>query len=238
MQPARTNPHRGSPSPARSLNGQPLCIPTTAATLEGFRAWAVSDAFPESGRIAFLDQEIWIDMSPENFDTHGLVRSEISRVLLNLVRKHKLGLYFPDRTLLTNVAAGLSAEPDGAFALWKTLRSGRVALVPLLDRPDQSKELQGTPDWVMEIVSDSSVRKDTRRLPILYHRAGIAEYWLIDARGAEIDFRILLHGPEGYQPAALRAGWQKSRVFGRGFRLQRRRGELDIWEYSLKVKPA
>jgi hypothetical protein len=152
MQPVRATPRRSvpraeklPPAGASPRHGQPLRIPISAATLEGFRAWAVSDEFPDAGRIAFIDQEIWIDMSPESLETHGLVRTEIGCVIANLIRRHKLGLYFPNRTLLTNTAAGLSAELDGAFALWKALRSRRVSLVPRVDNPEQSKEVRGTP---------------------------------------------------------------------------------------------
>jgi hypothetical protein len=70
-----------------------------------------------------------------------------------------------------------------------------------------------------------------------YHRANVSEYWLIDARGPKIDFQILLHEPTGYVPAPKRAGWQLSRVFGRSFRLTRRRDRLGSWEYTLHVKP-
>ena len=43
---------------------------------------------------------------------------------------------------------------------------------------------------MIEIVSDSSVAKDTRRLPAAYHKAGVGEFWLVDARGPETSFTI------------------------------------------------
>src|SRR5262249_26589734 len=98
-------------------------------------------------------------------------------------------------------------------------------------------ELEGTPDWVLEIVSDSSVEKDTQELRSAYHRARIPEYWLIDARGDEIVFLILLRRRKGYAAAAVRDGWQRSKVFGRGFRLERERDEFGLWEYTLHVQP-
>jgi Uma2 family endonuclease len=222
------------PSPVS--DGPLVRIPAEAATLEGFRAWACSEGFPQRGHISFLDQEIWIDMSPEEYQTHGLVKTEVGRVLPALNRKRKLGTYFSDRTLLTNEEAGLSTEPDGAFAWWKTLRSGRAILVPREDQADRYMELKGTPDGVMEIVSNSSVAKDTVRLRRNYHRAGIPEYWLIDARGEEIDFQILVHRKTDYVAVTAQRGWLKSRVFGGEFRLLRRRGELGLWEYTLQTR--
>ena len=54
-------------------------------------------------------------------------------------------------------------------------------------------ELDGSPDMVLEVVSDSSVEKDIDVLMDLYWKAGIREYWLVDARGERIEFKILCH---------------------------------------------
>jgi Uma2 family endonuclease len=218
------------------LEDHGLSIPASALTLDGFRAWAKSDGFPERGRVSFIYPEIFVDMSPEELQTHGQVKLAITLAVGGLVQKHDLGQFYPDRTLLTNEAAGLSTEPDGAFVSWEALESGRVRLVPLEDDPERSLEVQGTPDWVMEIVSKTSVRKDTRRLREAYHRAGVPEYWLIDARGRDIAFDVLRHTPKGYVTAAGRADWQRSEVFGRSFRLERRRGRLGLWRYTLQSR--
>ena len=42
-----------------------LRIPRGAQTLAGFRRWSSSDAFPERGRIDFLEGELVIDLGPE-----------------------------------------------------------------------------------------------------------------------------------------------------------------------------
>jgi len=51
-------------------------------------------------------------------------------------------------------------------------------------------ELEGTPDMVLEVVSASSVVKDTETLLQLYWQAGIPEYWLVDARGEALEFTV------------------------------------------------
>ena len=43
-----------------------VTVPETAHTLAGFREWATSDEFPESGKISYLAGDLFIDMSPEN----------------------------------------------------------------------------------------------------------------------------------------------------------------------------
>jgi Uma2 family endonuclease len=88
----------------------------------------------------------------------------------------------------------------------------------------------------MEILSDSSVEKDTKRLRAAYHRAGILEYWLIDARGAEISFQILSWRQGGYVAVPSRDGWIHSKVFGCDFRLSRSRDRLGLWSYKLDVR--
>jgi Uma2 family endonuclease len=214
-----------------------LVVPASALTLTGFRAWARSTEFPEHGQISFLDREIYIDMSPEEIETHNKVKGEIGFVLIGLNKKRRLGEFYSDRTLLSNEEANLSTEPDAVFASWETLEAGRLRLVPRANTEGEYVELEGTPDWVMEIVSKSSVKKDTRELRAGYYRAGIAEYWLIDARGKAIDFQILVRGPEAYVATVGRGGWQRSPLFGRRFRLTRRRGRMGHWEYTLETKP-
>src|SRR5205807_2279951 len=106
-----------------------------------------------------------------------------------------------------NEAAGVANNPDATFISWAGLEKGRVHLVPRTGAQGQYIELEGTPDWVLEIVSDSSVEKDTRLLRTAYHRAGIREYWLVDARGPELVFQILQWRKAGYAAAAKRGGW-------------------------------
>ena len=138
--------------------------------------------------------------------------------------------------MVTNVAANVSNNPDASFASWKGLDSGRVRLVPRKGEEDRFKDLEGTPDWVLEVVSDGSEEKDTEWLRDAYHRAGIPEYWLVDARGDEIVFQILYHRKRGYVAAPINNGWQKSRVFGREFRLTRKRTRRNLWDYTLEMR--
>lgn len=219
------------------LDKEEIIIPATAYTLPGFRVWVRSDAFPERGHVAFIGGEIFIDMSGEELQAHNWLKAEISRGIMNLIVDQDLGRFFADRARVSNDEADLSNDPDAAFASWETLKSGRVRLVAHEERQERLLEAEGTPDWVMEIVSDSSVRKDTRLLRERYHRAGIPEYWLIDARGEDVDFQILLHRPEGYVRAPHKGKWQRSQVFGRQFRLTRKRDPIGCWFYTLQMKP-
>lgn len=48
------------------------------------------------------------------------------------------------------------------------------------DRLDQ-KGCHGAPDWVIEILSPSSVKMDCERKVKLYQETGVREYWIVDA---------------------------------------------------------
>jgi Uma2 family endonuclease len=205
-------------------------------TLAGFRDWATSSAFPEHVRASFIDQEIYLDMSNEDPETHVGVKGEITRVLLTLNRDLKRGKVYADGVLITNEEAGVSNNPDASFLRRESLQQGRVRLIPRKGRQGAYREIVGTPDWVLEVISDSSVEKDTEKLRAAYHRAGIAEYWLIDARGGDLVFEILYWRKTGYAAAPVRDGWQRSRVFGRAFRLERQRDDLGLWDYTLHVQ--
>lgn len=226
---------KSSPPPVK-VDRWSVRIPISASTLAGFRNWATSDEFPQHIRAAFIDQEIFIEMSNEEPQTQIAVKDEIGRVLLNLNREQKLGKFYGDGLLVSNEEVSVSNNPDASFATFESFRSGRVRLVPKADQVGRHREAEGTPDWVLEVISDSSVEKDTERLREAYHRAGIREYWLIDARGDDIAFEILYHSKDGYESAPIRGGWQESRVFGRSFRLERQRDPLGLWEYTLHTR--
>ncbi len=213
-------------------------IPAAAATLDGFRAWATSDDFPERGRFSFINGELFIDMSPEESEKHNKVKVEITRVVANLNVDFDLGEFYGDGTLVTNELAALSTEPDATFVKWASFDSGRIRLVPRKDRPGEFVELIGTPDWVLEVVSRSSVAKDTKVLREIYHRAGVPEYWLINALYDEVDFQILRRRRDRYVAVAVQDGWMRSPVFGRRFRLERKRNRKDRWTYKLQVATA
>jgi Uma2 family endonuclease len=209
-----------------NLDADCLCIPQSALTFNGFREWIKSDEFPDKLRVTFVSQRIYLDMSKEELETHAQVKAEICRVLMNLVKLLALGQFYLDGVLVTNVAAKVSNNPDATFISWAALESHRARFVPRKRKRDTSIEIEGSPDWVLEVVSDSSVKKDMELLREAYHQAGIREYWLVDARGSNIFFQIFHWRRTGYARASRDGDWQRSRVFGRDFHLTRRAGRL------------
>jgi len=213
-------------------------VPMDLRSLADFRGWARSDDFPERGRIDYIAGRIEVDMSPEDIFTHGTLKTEIIRVLLDRVKRFQLGHLLSDRTRISSVEGDVSAEPDVVFISRDSLRSGRARLVPKAGgEPGRYVEVEGAPDLIVEIVSDTSVVKDLRRLPPAYFRAGVSEFWLADARGEELLFQIHTPAKTAFQPVDADAdGFQPSRVFGCAFRLDRERDEEDHWVYDLVVR--
>jgi len=52
------------------------------------------------------------------------------------------------------------------------------------------------PDWICEIVSPGNAKDDTVKKLRLYHRAAIAQYWVVDPRDATMT--VMRWSPDGY----------------------------------------
>jgi len=228
-------PKRGKKTPGEDFLPMSFTIPADARDLAGFRRWSCSDAFPEHGQIFYLAGEIWVDMSPERLNSHNKLKTEMGRILANVVVEQDLGEFFTDRTRLVHRAADLSVEPDALFVSWESYESGLVKQIPTADEEDFI-ELEGSADWVVEILSPSSEKKDTQTLMHLYHLAKIKEYWLIDARGAKIRFMPYRWQETGFEPIEAKGGWYPSAVFGRAFRWQRKKNRIGQWTYLLESR--
>lgn len=208
-------------------------IPPWVIDLDSFRAWVDRDDFPDKGRIDYIKGEVWVDMSKEQLFTHVAVKTEIAAVLGRLVKTARTDLFLGDGALLSNVDADIAVNPDAVFVS----HAGRRDRGRLLEgKTGGYVEIEGSPDMVLEVVSDTSVRKDMHQLRQDYWEAGIREYWLVDARNEPLAFDILRYTPKGYRTTPKRDGWIKSNVFGKSFRLTCQTSEDDDPEYTLEVR--
>jgi Uma2 family endonuclease len=208
-------------------------IPSWVNDLESFRRWSQSRDYPQRGWVSFLNGEIWVDMSMEQLFTHNRIKTQFTVVLGGLVEREELGYYFSDGTLLSNEDSNLSTEPDGTFCSFAAIEEKRVSLVEGIE--EGHVEIEGAPDMALEIVSKYSVRKDTKILRNLYWRAGIPEYWLVNARKTPLQFDILRWTERGYSAARRGQGWLKSKVFGRSFLLEAKPDRLGHPQFFLRM---
>ncbi len=177
---------------------------------------------------------MWVDLSMEQLFDHNDVKSEINTVLRVLVKANRLGRYFTDGAFLSNVDADVSNQPDGMFVSTAALQQGQVRVVE--GRTRGHVELEGTPDMVLEVVSDSSVDKDTVVLRQAYAEAGIHEYWLVDARKEALRFDVLRLSGRRYAASRKRAGWVRSEVFDHWCRLSRQVSSDGFASFTLDVQ--
>ena len=123
-------------------------------------------AFPEDGRRhELIDGEHYVSAAPNV--RHQTILGNLYAILRELIRKHDLGwLWFgPLAVKLSEVDV---VEPDLLF-LARAHGDRRTGT-----------HLDGPPDLVVEVLSESNRRHDEVTKRRLYDRAGVEEYWIVD----------------------------------------------------------
>lgn len=209
-------------------------VPWECRTLEGFRAWVAT--FDEHGpRVSFARGNVHVETGKmsTNDETHEPLVAALNSALRQLARELDLGRYFLPPSWFTHEASSLSTEPDGFLALWGTLEAEVLRL-----NPDRASEMLGRPDMVLEVVGESSRRKDLIEHVTDYGLAGVREYWIADARGEEVVLRVLVLGPDGsYDVApADEDGWVRSPLWQRSFRVRRLPERAGLVDFDVEIR--
>ncbi len=78
--------------------------------------------------------------------------------------------------------------------------------------PDKVQDdgIHGAPDFVVEVLSDSTAYKDLSTKKELYERAGVREYWLVNPQNGSVFTYALVDGHYGPTIEILRGGAVKS----------------------------
>jgi Uma2 family endonuclease len=219
------------------LVDEAVTFPAGLFSLEKFRDWAHSRAFPRRGRISWLAGSLEVDMSREELETHNKVKGCLFGGIHGWLHGKALGDLLANGAFLVNEEADLATEPDLLFCKYTSIRRGKVRYAERKKGSKRYVEVVGSPDLVVEVVSESSVRKDTVRLRKLYHRARVKEYWIVDARGKDIRFRMLLRRPRAYsERTATRRGFVRSEVLKGAFRIARSVNPVGGYSYELEAR--
>jgi Uma2 family endonuclease len=197
-----------------TYNDAVVTIPSWLVDHSSFLRWVNSAEAPEKGKYEFYHNQLWMDASRETL-FHNQIKSIINRHLGIWAEQQALGDYFDDGMLMSQTDLSISCEPDGMFIAEETYSSGEVTL----QHGDKSMTIVGSPDMVLEVISKSSVLRDTKTKRQLYHQAGVREYWVVDSRLAQPTLVIYQRGSKTYVPVKAKAGWLKSNVFGASFKL-------------------
>jgi Uma2 family endonuclease len=210
-----------------------VTIPAWVVDFKSFIRWVESEDFPERGRFCYLNGSVWVDLSMEQLFTHNRIKVRITFALEAIVSALASGYVFGDKARLHNHDAELSVEPDAMFVSFEAIRSRRTTLTEGAE--DGYVSIDGAPEMVLEIVSDSSEDKDTVELRAAYFDAGVSEFWIVDVRRGSLTFEILKRSARGFTSTRTQTGgWLKSAVFGRSFRITKIADPLGNPQFTLE----
>jgi len=123
-------------------------------------------ALPDDGRrYEILDGDLY--MSPAPVTLHQIAVGKLYRKLGDFVEDCRLGIVFvaPYDVILGKHDV---VEPDLVF-----VSTARRSIIT-------SKNIQGAPDLLIEVLSPSTADRDTRDKRNIYARCGVPFYWIVD----------------------------------------------------------
>ncbi|MBF0544058.1 MAG: Uma2 family endonuclease [Candidatus Riflebacteria bacterium] len=159
-------------------------------------------SWPENERWELIDGEAY-DMTPPPSTSHQRILNKLSFIVQSFLEGKPcemffapFGVFFP-KTDEPDDEIDTVVEPD---------------LVVICDKNKINKKgCRGAPDWVVEILSPSTRRKDLIKKTTLYETHGVKEYWVIYP-----DEKIIqvyeLEGKKEYDQKRLYIGLAKAPV--------------------------
>lgn len=144
-------------------------------------------ALPDERRVELIDGVIY-DMSAPVF-MHQSIGTEIFARIRDYIRKQK-----------GNCLPGMAPVDVQLDCDNKTMVQPDVFV--LCDRNKiLNGRIYGAPDFIVEVLSPSTAKKDTGIKTIKYANAGVREYWIVDAKRQRVIVYIL--NEEGYFDISL-----------------------------------
>ncbi len=127
---------------------------------------------PDYPRYELIDGEFILTPSPGT--DHQGVSFELSGMLRDFLRKHKIGRAF-------------AAPMDVVFDKWNVCQPDLLFVSNERASIITSAAVRGAPDMVMELLSPSNSYYDVTKKKDLYERFGVKEYWIVDPMEHSID---------------------------------------------------
>ncbi|MBI2183192.1 MAG: Uma2 family endonuclease [Deltaproteobacteria bacterium] len=122
--------------------------------------------FPDDGkRHEIIEGDHYMTPAPKT--KHQRISGNLATAMITVSKQHKLGLVLtaPCDVVLSDENV---VQPDLLF-----VATARAAVVT-------DDNIQGAPDLIVEILSESSRKKDEVTKRKLYERFGVQEYWIVD----------------------------------------------------------
>lgn len=122
--------------------------------------------FPDDGkRHEIIEGDHYMTPAPRT--KHQRISGNLATAMISYAKQHKLGMVFtaPCDVIFSDENI---VQPDLLF-----VSAARAAIVT-------EDNIQGAPDIIVEILSESTRRKDEVTKRKLYERFGVPEYWIVD----------------------------------------------------------
>ena len=141
---------------------------------------------PEDGkRREIIDGELFVTPAPLTAHQRAIMRLSVH--LWQFVDEQGLGEVF-------------AAPFDVVFSDFDVVEPDLLYISKARGSVLTSKNVQGAPDLVVEVLSESTARVDRSIKLKLYGRFGVEEYWIVDVEGPSAE--IYRRGSEGLELAA------------------------------------
>ena len=136
--------------------------------IKGGKGYTIADieALPEGDRAELIDGEMFMMASPLRIHQDIIMQLAIEIGLYIRKNKGTCKVYTAPFAVHIKKDNRNYVEPD-------------ISVICDRDKLDK-KGCQGAPDWVIEILSPSSVKMDCERKVRLYRETGVREYWIVD----------------------------------------------------------
>lgn len=140
---------------------------------------------PNDGkRYEIIDGELFV--SPAPIPKHQTFVTNLTYYLVEYAKKHRLGKVYV-------------APVDVVFSQFDVVEPDLIYISKSRASIMTRANVQGAPDLVVEVLSESTQKTDQTTKLKLYARFGVAEYWMIDPETCSAE--IYRSGPQGLEQA-------------------------------------
>jgi Uma2 family endonuclease len=151
--------------------GNPLLAPGERFTYRHYRTW------PDEERWELIDGQAWA-MSPAPMREHQELSGKLFVEISVFLKGKPCKAYDAPFDVLLPGSGEEDDEVDTVV---------QPDIVVFCDRSKLTKRgARGAPDWIIEILSPRTAKKDYEVKHRLYERHGVREYWIVDPNAAVI----------------------------------------------------
>lgn len=137
------------------------------------------DSLSEGVRVELIDGIVYDMGTPSDF--HQELSGELSRTIGNYIHDN-------------NGECKVRQAPYGVYLTPNKLNFVEPDISVICDKDKiDHKGCHGAPDWVIEIISPSSVFMDCVTKLFKYRDSGVREYWIVNPEGREVNVQNFEH---------------------------------------------